>query len=172
MVAKRFKLLKYFCFLLLAVFFFALQVTPGLFAIGGARPMLLVGLAVSFAFYEDALAGGIFGAVCGYLCDFYGYDVMGFYTVMLFLCCVAVGVLASSYVTTSVVNCAAAVFATMLLIQLVSFFFQLVLWRHEGAGSYLLSHVLPITIYTAVASAPVFLLTRWMWTGFQRKIEV
>lgn len=171
MVTTRYKVAKYLLFCVLAVLLFVLQVTPGLFAIRGVRPMPLIGFAVAIAFYEGELVGGIFGAVCGFLCDFYGYDFKGYYALMLFLCCVAVGVLARTYVTTSLLNSVIASFASILLIQTVSWFFQLVFWNYAGAGVFYLSHVLPLSLYTAVFSALMFWLVRWVWTHFQKKID-
>ena len=147
----KFVVLKYGFYGLLAVVLCVLQNTPGLFALWGGKPMPVAALAVVVAMLEGELHGGLFGAFSGFLCDLYGSDRMGYTALMLFLCCVAVGLAVQTFMRSTPVNCLFFTFVSMLFIRGISFFFTIFLPGYEGAALFFASSVLPLCVYTALS---------------------
>ena len=123
MPKTRYKVLKYLLYFLGGVFLCVLQNTPGLFVIAGVKPMLVAALAVAAAMFEGEFAGALCGAAGGLLCDIFSYYRFGFYALIFFLCCCAVGLLVQNYMRPVATNCFLFTFLTMLFAQSVAFFF-------------------------------------------------
>ena len=147
----KFVILKYGVYGLLAVVLCVLQNTPGLFALWGVKPMLAAALAIVVAMLEGEFYGGLFGAFAGFLCDLYGSDSTGYTALMLFLCCVAVGLAVQTFMRSTPFNALLFTFASMVVIRGVSFFFTIFLPGYDGAALFFVSSVLPLCLYTALA---------------------
>lgn len=145
-------ILKYGLYALLAIVLCIVQNTPGFFMLWGYKPMLLVAMSVVIAIFEGELAGGLFGAFAGFLCDLYGGEKVGYTALMLFLCCVLVGLSVQTFMHPSAVNSVLFTFLTMIIIRSVSFFFVIVLPGHNGAGRFFFFEILPIAGYSAIVA--------------------
>lgn len=166
----RFVVLKFLLYALLAVTLAALQNTPGLFVILGAKPMLVAAFAVAAAMFEGELAGALFGAFGGMLCDLFSYYRSGYYALMFFFCCLAVGLLVQGFMRPVVVNCVLFTFAVMLLSQSVAFFFLFLIRGYEGPELFFTLQILPLCLYTAVMAVPAFFGVRWLHGWFRKRI--
>lgn len=148
-----------------------LQNTPGLFAIAGIKPMLVVPFAVSVALYQKETVGGIFGMFAGLLCDFFSTYTFGYYAMALLFFCTVAGMVAQGYMRTSAMNATIFTFATILFIQLVGFFFTILLWSDSSAWTYFLQKILPMCLYTAVTTIPIYWFTGLLYDFWQKKID-
>lgn len=166
----RFVVLKFLLYALLAVVLAVLQNTPGLFVILDTKPMLVAALAVAVAMFEGELAGAFAGAFGGILCDLFSYYRSGYYALMFFFCCLAVGLLVQGFMRPVVVNCFLFTFATMLISQSVAFFFLFLIRGYEGPEIFFVLQILPLCLYTAVTAIPAFFGVRWLHRRFQKKI--
>lgn len=166
----RFVVLKFLLYALLAVALAVLQNTPGLFVILGTKPMLVAAFAVAVAMFEGELAGAFAGAFGGMLCDLFSYYRSGYYALMFFLCCLAVGLLVQGFMRPVVVNCVLFTFAAMLFSQSVAFFFLFLIRGYEGPELFFLLQILPLCLYTAVTAIPAFFGVRWLHGRFRKKI--
>jgi rod shape-determining protein MreD len=85
--------LKHAGYMLLLLFVYVLQVTPGLFSLFGVKPMPVIALAVCIAMAEGEFAGGLYGVFCGLLLDFGAFTLFGIISVLMLICGVATGLL-------------------------------------------------------------------------------
>lgn len=171
MQKTRFVVLKFLLYAAVAVLLAVLQNTPGLFFAGSAKPMLVAAYVVAIAMFEGEFAGSIAGAFGGMLCDFFSYYRFGYYALIFFLCCLAVGLLVQGYLRPVVMNCCLFIFATMFLAQGVAFFFVFMIRGYEGRELLFTLHILPLCIYTAAMGIPAFYGVRAVHDWFQKKIE-
>jgi len=170
MQKTRFVVLKFLFYACVAVLLAVLQNTPGLFVILGRKPMLVAAFAVAVAMFEGGFAGALAGAFGGMLCDLFSYYRSGYYALMLFLCCLAVGLLVQGFMRPVVMNCCLFTFAAMLLSQGVAFFFLFLIRGYEAPEIFFLLQILPLCAYTALTAAPAFFAVRRAHFWFQRRI--
>lgn len=170
MLKKRFVALKFLFYAAVAVVLAVLQNTPGLLVILGAKPMLVAALAVAVAMFEGELAGALFGAFGGILCDLFSYYRSGYYALMFFFCCLAIGLLVQGFMRPVVINCCLFTFAAMLLSQSVAFFFLILIRGYESPEMFFTMQILPLCGYTAATAAPAFYGVRWAHGRFQKMI--
>lgn len=170
MQRTRFVVLKFLFYACAAVALATLQNTPGLLVILGAKPMLVAAFAVAVAMFEGEFAGAFAGAFGGMLCDLFSYYRSGYYALMLFLCCFAVGLLVQGFMRPVVMNCCLFTFAAMLLSQGVAFFFLFLIRGYESPGVFFVFQILPLCLYTAATAAPAFFAVRQVHLWFQKKI--
>ena len=171
MQKTRFVVLKFFLYGCIAVVLCTIQNTPDLLVAAGAKPMLTAAFVVAVAMFEGEFAGALTGAFGGMLCDFFSYYRFGYYALMFFLCCLAVGLLVQGYMRPVVMNCCLFVFATMLLSQGVAFFFVFLIRGYESPEILFTLGILPLCFYTALAGIPAFYGVRALHQWLQKKIE-
>ncbi|MEG1874681.1 MAG: rod shape-determining protein MreD [Angelakisella sp.] len=170
MRTTKYKILKYATYALVAIFLCVLQNTPGLFAISGVKPMLVMSFAVCVTLFEKETAGGLFGAFAGMLCDLFGSYTFGFYTLLLFVGCVLVGLLTQSFMRPVLFNAVLFTLALGCFIQLVGFAFTMLLRSVPDAWQYYGRCLLPMCAYTAVTAAVFFYPASILYHYFEAKV--
>ena len=171
MQKNRFVVMKFFLYALIAAALCVVQNTPELLVIAGTKPMLTAAFVVAVAMFEGEFAGALTGAFGGMLCDLFSYYRSGYYALMFFLCCLAVGLLVQGYMRPVVMNCCLFVFAAMLLSQGVAFFFVFLIRGYESPEILFTLGILPLCLYTALAGIPAFYGVRALHQWLQKKIE-
>ena len=170
MQKNRFVVMKFLLYACIAILLCVIQNTPELLVIGGAKRMLTAAFVVAVAMFEGELAGALMGAFGGMLCDLFSYYRFGYYAVMLFLCCLMVGLLVQGYMRPVVLNCCLFIFGAMLVSQGVAFFFLFLIRGYEGPEVLFLLGMLPLCFYTALMGIPAFYGVQAMHLWFQKKI--
>lgn len=152
---EKYKWFRYFAYTIEILIFFMVQETPGLIPqLFGARPVLLIPVALSIALYENEKASMSFGLFCGLLIDFGMGGVLGFHGLLLSVTCYALGVLAANLIKTNFLTAmmiAIVVSASVFLLQWVFFF---LLFDYEEPVYALTAHYVPRFCYT-VAFMPI-----------------
>lgn len=171
MITTKYKVAKFIAYGILATLLCVLQNTPGLFVLWGSKPMLVAAFAICVAIFERETAGGLFAVFAGLCCDFFSIYAFGFYALLLFFCCVAVGLLTQGFMRPVAVNAVLFTFVSMLIIQWIGFFFTILIWVDQGAGDYFFSVQFPLCLYTAVTAFPLYYLARSVHLYFEAKIE-
>ena len=171
MPKTRFIVLKFLVNAAIAILLPIVQNTPDLLLIGTAKPMLAAAFAVAVAMFEGEFAGALSGAFCGMLCDFFSYYRFGYYALMLFLCCLGVGLLVQGYMRPVVLNCCLFILLTMLLSQGIAFFFLFLIRGYEGTELLFTLGILPLCFYTVAMGIPAFFGVRAIHQWFQKRIE-
>lgn len=171
MQKTRFVVLKFLLYAAVAVLLAVIQNTPGLLMAGRTKPMLVAAYVIALAMFEGEVGGALMGAFGGMLCDILSYYRSGYYALIFFLCCLAVGLLVQGYLRPVVLNCCLFTLAAMLLSQGIAFFFLFMIRGYEGSELLFTLRILPLCIYTAVMGIPAFYGARASHDWFQKKIE-
>lgn len=156
----RRSVIKYLSYGAVMLLFFGLQSAAPLLAVGGIRPMLLISLCFAVAVTEKELSAGLFAVLCGYSCDIFAPTPMGYYMFFLFVLSVGVGLLARNvfHPTWKMAVCSA--FGGVFLLRLLPQLFWLAIPGKPGFWRILLLRELPMSLYTAAVTVPVYFLVR------------
>ena len=117
--------LKWTAYILLLLLLCGCQSTPGLLAIWGVRPVLILPLTVAVALFEREAPSGAFGLLAGFLWDISAGRLFGFYGMVLMLCCVAVTLLSMYCIRVNVANFLLLCFTVSLLCGLWNYLFYI-----------------------------------------------
>lgn len=164
--------LQYGSYALLFYLIYILQATPGVLSFWGYKPLLLAPCVVSIAMLEQEYVGGLFGAFAGALCDLTSSGYFGFHAILFLLCGTAVGLLCEYLTQRNLRNCLWFTAALMLLVNIISYFFQFGIFHYPNAGLYWLWRLLGTTLPTLVLTPPVFLLLRRLNDRYLPRREV
>lgn len=156
----RLNILKHTIYVVLMMMLYVLQTVPGLFVIGGVKPILLVPAAISIAMMEGEFVGGIYGALAGLLCDTGGFLLFGFNGFVLTLCCVASGLLVIYLMRCNLLACLLFAFITLFIRGSIEYLFAYGMWNYENAWLIYRNRTLPVVAYSTVAVVPLFYLFR------------
>lgn len=152
---------KWTAYILLLLLFCGFQSTPGLFAVWGVRPALVLPMAVAVALFEREAPAGAFGLLAGFLWDLSAERLFGFYGMVVMLCCVTVTLLSMYCIRVNMTNFILGCLAVNLICGTWNFLFYDLLWGYEGVWLFGWKMLLQ-TVYTTAAGVPVYLLVRWI----------
>lgn len=151
--------LKWSIYILLLLLFCGFQSAPGLFAVWGIKPVLVLPIAVAVALFEREALTGAFGLTAGFLWDLSAGKLFGFYGMMLMLLCVAVTLLSMYCIRVNLANFILCCLTVSLLCGIWNFLFYDLLWGYEGVWLFAWKMLLQ-TVYTTALGVPVYLLVR------------
>lgn len=159
----RFKALRYFAYTVEILVVFMLQETPGLIPpLFGARPTLLLPLALSIAMFESETAAMGFGLLSGLLIDFGISGTLGFHGLLLTVLCYSIGVMVINLLRTNLLTALLTAAVSLAVIFFLQWIFYYVLfdyqhlYQNEKYVVYsLTNHYFPRYCYT-LALTPVF----------------
>ena len=160
---KLIKVLFYFCGTMLL---YCLQTTPLLFEISGAKPMLAFVFVLCIAVYEGTLMGGVFGFICGILCDFSSEMIFGANALICFLFCICAALLIIYLIRKNVWTVLLTAVAATLGRAVIEYYFKYGMWDYAGAGFVLWDRLIPVALYSAVFVFVFYplvgLIKRWL----------
>ncbi|MDD3192857.1 MAG: hypothetical protein PHE47_03255 [Oscillospiraceae bacterium] len=155
---KRFwNSVKYGIYGLILLVLYALQTTAGAFEIFGIRPIWVLSFTVAVSMCEGIMAGAVFGAVSGLLCDLGSQALFGFNGLLMLCGCAAISLLSIFLIKVSWKSALLLGGGLAAVRALLEFFFFYGLWGYENVHLILIHSVFPMLIYT-VFWMPVFLL--------------
>ena len=164
---SRSQIIKWVCYTLLMLLCTVLQTTPGLFQLGGAKPLWLLPLALAVAVEEDEFAGGIFGAVCGLMWDYTAGRTVGMLALELLVFCFLLSAVMQLYFKTSIPNFALLASAASLLVLSLDWLFFYYMPGYSGAVERYLWFVLPTVVLTIPVCFAVFWAVRRIHAEFK-----
>ncbi|HEX3038007.1 MAG TPA: rod shape-determining protein MreD [Oscillospiraceae bacterium] len=148
---KRYKILRYFAYAIEILIVFIIQETPNLIpAVFGARPVLLIPVALSIAMFESETAAMGFGLFCGLLVDFGAGNVLGFHGLLLTVMCYMIGLMVINLLRTNLITAFFVTAVALAIIFLLQWVFFFVLAGYQGSGYALFTHYLPKYGYTLI----------------------
>lgn len=151
----KYKWIRYFAYTIELLVLFMVQETPGLIPpLFGARPVLLIPVALSIALYESEKASMTFGLLSGLLIDFGISETLGFHALLLAVVCYYIGLMAANLIKTNFFTAMILVTGTSAALFLLQWFFYFMIFHYEDAGYILYTHYLPRFCYT-VAVMPI-----------------
>jgi len=169
--AKLTLTVKYAAYTLLLLILYVLQTTPGLFALFGAKPMLVVSAAIAIAMHDGEFTGGLYGAFAGLLCDMGGSMLFGFNGLFTAVFCITAGLLVIHLTYSNIGGATLFVFITMLARGGVEYLFGYGMWGYENVEKIFLYQMLPVVIYTAAVTPLMFILVRWLHRRFEKALR-
>lgn len=164
---SRSQIIKWVCYTLLMLLCTVLQTTPGLFQLGGAKPLWLLPLALAVAVEEDEFAGGIFGAVCGLMWDYTAGRTVGMLAFELLMLCFLLSAVVQLYFKASAANFVLLALTASLLVLSLDWLFFYYMPGYSGAVERYLWFVLPTAVLTIPVCALVFGCVRRIHAEFK-----
>ena len=168
----RERLLKYGFYTLLVFFLYVLQTTPGLLAVSGVKPLLVLPACIAISLYEGAFTGGLFGFFFGFLCDTGSETLFGFSALFFLVFCTAVGLLSTYALRRSLLNGMLLCLTALFLLLGAEFFFSYVLYNYEGLSLFFYLGIAPQIVYSSLFSIPFCLLFERLHDLFARREEL
>jgi len=162
---------KFAAYVLVLLVLYVLQTTPGLFAIFGVKPMLVVPAAIAIAMYEGEFVGGLFGAFAGLLCDMGSSMLFGFNGLFTAFFCVLAGLAVANLMHCNAWNATGYVAVAMLVTRSAEFFFGYAMWGYDYVGMIFVRQTLPLIVYTALVTPLMFWLVRALHMRARRAID-
>ena len=140
---------------------YALGNTPNLLPeLWGAKPVLLLCVALTAALYEREIAAMIIGIVCGVLIDLGYSNGIGFFTIALTIVCFIVGYAANNLIVATFRNFLLYSFLTVGGLFMLYFVINFVWAGVEDRWTYFVNHILSHMGQTFVCSVIFYFLNR------------
>ena len=140
---------------------YALGNTPNLLPeLWGAKPVLLLCVALTAALYEREIAAMIIGIVCGVLIDLGYSNGIGFFTIALTIVCFIVGYAANNLIVATFRNFLLYSFLTVGGLFMLYFVINFVWAGVEDRWTYFVNHILSRMGQTFVCSVIFYFLNR------------
>lgn len=146
---KRYKVLRYFAYTIEILIVFIIQETPGLIPeLYGAKPVLLIPVALSIAMFEAEISAMVFGLFCGLLVDFGVGSTLGFHGLLLSVMCYIIGLVIINLLRTNVISAILVAAAALAIIYILQWVFFFVLYNYQYSSYVLVHHYIPKFVYT------------------------
>ena len=148
------RVFRWVLYFLELIVFYVLQTTPGIIpAVSGARPVLLIPVALTIAIFE----GDIGGMAAGLLIDMGGSDILGFHAILLAILCFVLGSMTMQIFRTNLLVALIAALVVIPLVTVLQWVFFYILPGYGDLRYVFMSSILPKMIYT-FAVTPLFYL--------------
>ncbi len=125
-----------------------------------ARTLLLIPLALSFSMFHPPLSSAIVGGVCGLIIDISSGKIVGLNGIFLLIFSVIVSLFCLHLLRTNLINAIIVTIITSVIIIMLDYFFNFVIWREEGYQILLGSYFVPTMIYTILSSPIIYLIVK------------
>lgn len=169
---RRYQVIRYFAYSIELLVLFIIQETPGLIpAVFGARPILLIPVAVSIAMFENELPAMFFGLAFGLFLDFGRGGALGFHALMLAVICFAISTMAANLIRTNFLTAMLLATASAGLVFLLQWLFYYVCMGYEYTGYALVRHYLPRFGYTVLIMPVAYYFNRALALQIRPKEE-
>lgn len=143
---------------------FTLGATPGLLPeIYGAKPTLLLCVALTVAIFERELPAMTVGAVTGVLIDLGFTNSIGVFTITLTVICFIVGYAANNLIMATFLNFLLYAAVTVSAVFLLYFLIRFVWSGVDDRWVYFRAHILSRMIQTFVFSIPFYFLNKLIY---------
>lgn len=160
--------IKWACYALVLLVAATLQTTPGLFVLGGVRPVFILPVCLGVAVYEGEYPGAAFGAVGGLLWDFTAGRVSGLLAIEVMFACFAAAILVELYLRVNTMNFVIINGCGGLLLLSLDFLFYYYMQGYASPASRYFSVVLPMVVFSAALSPFAMLIVQRIHRRFTR----
>ena len=155
---------RYLTYALEIILLYVLGTTPGLLPeLFGAKPALLLCVALTTAIFEREIPAMIIGMLCGVLMDLGYSNSIGLFTITLTVVCFIVGYAANNLVMATVPNVLLYLLVTVGGIFMLYFAVRFVWTGVDDCWTYFMNHLLSRMIQTFVAAVLVYFFNRFVY---------
>jgi rod shape-determining protein MreD len=168
----KYKWIRYFAYVIEILVFSMVQETPGLIPqLFGARPVLLIPIALCIALFENEKAAMGFGLLCGLLIDFGMGGILGFHALLLAVACYSLGILAANLIRTNFLTAMIIAITVTGVILVLQWLFFFLFYGYEEPVYALTAHYLPRFCYTLVFAPIAYYFNRALSVQIRAKEE-
>ena len=155
---------RYLAYVLELILAFALVTTPGLLPeIFGAKPALILCVALTVAVYEREIPSMIFGMLAGLLTDIGFSNSIGLFTISLTMVCFVVGYAANNLIVATFLNYLLYAFFAVGGLFMLYFLVRFVIPGVGNMWSYFTQHLVSRMVQTFLFSLPIYFLNRFIY---------
>lgn len=152
---RRFRIFRYIIYSTELLVLFVIQGIPNFIPeLFGGKPSLILPVVLMIAMLEPKLTALWFGLVGGLLTDISNGGVIGFFAIIMTLCCYFISYLTSELIRTRLPVAMAISFVVIATALSLHFLFFYVMCGYGNNGYFFMSHYLSRIIYT-VALTPI-----------------
>lgn len=156
---------RYLAYALELILTFVLSTTPGLMPeIFGAKPALVVCVALTVAVFEREIPAMIIGLTAGILTDLGFTDSIGIFTISLTIICFVVGYAANNLIVAKFFNYVFYAFAAVGILFMVYFLVIFVIPGTAHMWDYFSAHIISRMVQTFLYSIPFYFINHFIYS--------
>lgn len=168
----KFGVVRYVAYAIEALVVFVLQETPGLLPqLFGARPVLLIPVALAIAMFEPEIPAMAFGLACGLLIDFGFGRLLGFHALLLAVLCYVVSLITANLFQNNFLTAMLLSAILTAALTVLQWFFFFVLYGYRYPLYALTAHYLPMFVYTVLFMPLIYYFNRALALQIRPKEE-
>lgn len=155
---------RYLSYVLELILMFVLSTTPGIMPeLFGAKPALLVCVALTVAVFEREIPAMIIGMIAGILTDLGYSNSIGVFTISLTIICFIVGYAANNLIVAKFLNYLLYAAVAVGLLFMLYFLVRFIIPGTRDMWSYFTAHILSRMVQTFLYSIPFYFLNRFIY---------
>ncbi len=155
---------RYLAYAMEIVLLYVLGTTPDLLPqLFGAKPTLLLCVALTAAIFEREIPAMVIGLVCGVLIDLGYSNSIGLFTITLTVVCFIVGYAANNLIRATFLNFLLYAFVAVGGIFMLYFLIRVVWAGVDNYWDYFMNHLLSRMVQTFVLSIPIYFVNKFIY---------
>ncbi|MBR1534171.1 MAG: rod shape-determining protein MreD [Ruminococcus sp.] len=155
---------RYLAYAMEIVLLYVLGTTPDLLPqLFGAKPTLLLCVALTAAIFEREIPAMVIGLVCGVLIDLGYSNSIGLFTITLTVVCFIVGDAANNLIRATFLNFLLYAFVAVGGIFMLYFLIRVVWAGVDNYWDYFMNHLLSRMVQTFVLSIPIYFVNKFIY---------
>ena len=162
---------RYLAYTIELILMFVLSTTPRLMPeIFGAKPVLLICVALTVAVYEREIPAMIFGMIAGILTDLGYSNSIGLFAVSLTIICFVVGYAANNLIVAKFLNFLLYSAVAVGILFMLYFLVRFVIPGVDDMWQYFTHHLISRMVQTFLFSIPFYFINRFIYLRLSPEI--
>ena len=164
MSEKTASVFRYLAYIIEIVLVFVLSSTPRLLPeLWGAKPCLLLCIAVTISIFEREIPSMVFGILCGVLLDLGYSNAIGVFTVSLTLLCFVIGFASNNLIRANFQNFLITSFLVTVAVFMLYFLFEYVFKSYPDPWIFFRDNLISRMAQTFVCSVIFYFINRFFY---------
>ena len=157
---------RYLSYVLELILMFVLSTTPGIMPeLFGAKPALLICVALTAAVFEREIPAMLIGMTAGVLTDLGYSNSIGVFTISLTIICFIVGYAANNLIVAKFLNYLLYAAVAVGILFMLYFLVRFVIPGVEDMWSYFTAHIVSRMVQTFLYSIPFYFINRFIYSS-------
>lgn len=157
---------RYLTYVLELILTFVLTSTPGLMPeLFGAKPALLICVALTAAVFEREIPAMIIGMVAGILTDLGYSNSIGVFTILLTIICFVVGYAANNLIVANFFNYLLYAIVTVGVLFMLYYLVHFIIPGVDNRWEYFTAHIVSRMVQTFLYSIPFYFINRFVYSS-------
>lgn len=156
---------RYLAYVIELILMFVLCTTPGLMPqLFGAKPALLVCVALTAAVFEREIPAMIIGMIAGILTDIGFSNSIGVFTIALTIMCFIVGYAANNLIVAKFLNYLLYAAVAVGILFMLYFLVRFIIPGVEDMWQYFTAHIISRAVQTFLYSIPFYFINKFIYS--------